>query len=78
MKSAFPYTVVTSTWDNVAQRSVREPSGTMPGMTTAHYFLGHILGGLASNPTTMLNMEEHLEYAIRLAKLADEKTSEWA
>lgn len=47
----------------------------IPGMSTAEVFLAHILTGLASNPATMLDIESHLDYAIRMASLAQQKAS---
>lgn len=76
-KGAFPHPLYQSGWDAQKQRISYEQTGVAPGMTVGHYYLGCILGGLASNPTTMLNMEDHLEYAIRLADLAEKKTDHW-
>lgn len=77
MKSMHPHPIYQSGWDNQRGRSTYEQTGTNPGMSTAHFFLGHILTGLASNPATMLNIEEHLDYAIKLAELAHNKTQHW-
>lgn len=71
-RSAFPYNIIASAWRD--GHNVHEPSAAMPGMSIEHYFLGQILCGLAMNPVTMLNIEEHLDYAIRLSELAARKT----
>ena len=47
-----------------------EPSYTEPGMSLEAFYFAHILGGLASNPTTMLNIEDHMAYAERMARKA--------
>ena len=76
-RPAFPHAIYSSGWDATKQRTSYEETGTSPGMTVGHYFLGHILSGLASNPATMLNIEEHLDYAVKLADLAEKKTAGW-
>ena len=70
-----PYPLFTSRWDGAAGRSVWEQNGFSPGMSVKQLYLAHILGGLASNPATMLNIEEHLDYAIKLADIAVAKSS---
>lgn len=47
-----------------------EPVGSSTGMSIRQMYMAHILAGLASNPTTMLNIEDHLEYAWRMAGVA--------
>lgn len=76
-KGVFPHPIYQSLWDAQKQRTTYEQTGTSPGMSVGHHFLGCILMGLASNSATMLNMEDHLEYAIRLAELAEKKTDHW-
>lgn len=67
--NAFPYTYYNSRYvDNVGH--VNEPAGCNPGMTLEQFYLAHILTGLASNPGTMLNVEDHIDYAVRMAKMA--------
>lgn len=61
---AFPHTTY------VRNGAVMEPTYTYSGMTLKQYYLGCILQGLASNPATMLNIDDHLVYAERLARSA--------
>jgi hypothetical protein len=73
MMNAFPYTYYNTRYvDNVGH--VTEPAGCYSGMTLAQFYLAHILTGLAANPSTMLNVEDHIDYAIRMAKMAAEKS----
>lgn len=77
-RNAFPTGIFQSGWNAAKQSTSFEQTGTSPGMTMAHYFLGCMLTGLAANPATMLNMEEHLDYAIRVAIKAADETNLWA
>lgn len=77
MKPMHSHTIYSTTFD-AQGRAINIPSYDTDGMTIAHYFLGQILSGLASNPTMMLNIEEHLDYAIRLAETAANKTEHWS
>ena len=77
MKNVFPHGIFMSGWDASKQNTTFHQTGQTPGMSTAHYFLGCMLTGLASNPSTMLNMEEHLQYAMRVAITAAEESDKW-
>jgi hypothetical protein len=67
MSAAFPSTVYQR--GNPGDRPM-EPYYTVHGMSLQAFYLAHILTGLASNPATMLNIEEHMDYAVKLSALA--------
>lgn len=77
MRNVHPQDYFQSSYDASKNRSVWEKSGQNPGMTIGHYYLAHILQAIAANPATMLDPEAHVDYAVKLAKLAMEKTDGW-
>lgn len=76
-RAVFPSPIFTGHFDAAQSKTVHQQTSATMGMSVCHYFLGQILSGLAANPVTMLDIESHLDYAIRLAEEAEKRTTHW-
>lgn len=75
--NVYPQDIFISYYDPAKGRQSWEQSNGMPGMSVKQMYLGQILAAIAMNPTTMLDPETHVGYAIKMVELAVAKTDHW-